>query len=215
MSPARKKKTTKKSTSRKSTPRKGGKKKTTKKKAKKKAAKKKTTKKKAKKKAAKKKTTKKKATTQKKAAAKKKSERKAAKKKTTKKGKKKAAAEPEPAPPPKPKEPGKLVVARGKLVSKLGVRWSCWACQAVFYDLNQPQAVCPKCGQNQAQRPHAEIPEKKPPKRDSMRALRVLDDDDSATTTNDADTDPVEMDLELGTDEKLLDETEEDDSDDD
>jgi hypothetical protein len=200
-SAARKKKTTtKKSSARKKT---AAKKKA---KATKKTAKKKATK------ATKKKAAKKKAKATKKTAKKaaKKTAKKAAKK-TAKKVAKKAKQAEKPAQPAKPPKPGNLVVARGKQVSKLGDRWTCWACNAVFYDLNRPEAVCPKCGQDQAKKPVPEEKEKKPARRDSMRALRVLDDDDGPPA--DEDTDGVEMDLELGTDEKLLEQTDTDDED--
>lgn len=31
----------------------------------------------------------------------------------------------------------------------LGKKHTCYSCQAKFYDLGKPQAVCPKCGANQ------------------------------------------------------------------
>ena len=174
------------------------------------AAKKKTTKKTAARKApARKAAVKKKATAKKpaakKAQAKKATKKKATAKKATKKkaGKKKKVEEPAPV---RPKNPGKLVVARGKQVSKLGDRWTCWGCEAVFYDLNQPKPTCPKCGQDQTAKQGSgseKKKKKKPSRRDSMRALRILDDDDGPPAAE-ADSGTVEMDLEAGSQEKLL-----------
>jgi hypothetical protein len=154
----------------------------------------------------------KKKTTASKAAAKKKTtaSKAAAKKKTTaskaaakKKTGKKTAAEAKPAPPPKP---GALVVARGKLASKLGVRWVCYACGAVFYDLNKPRPICPKCQADQSTAPkESRKDDSPPPKRDTMRALRVLDEEDAPVRDDDSDAETLELDLELGTDERLLD----------
>lgn len=31
----------------------------------------------------------------------------------------------------------------------LGKKHTCYSCQAKFYDLGKPQAICPKCGANQ------------------------------------------------------------------
>jgi len=130
--------------------------------------------------------------------------KKAAAKKPARRGAKKPA---EPAKKPaRPVKPGKVVVARGKQVSKLGDRWTCWACGAVFYDLNKSEAICPKCDQDQSVKPHGEEKEKRPAKRDSMRALRVLDDDD--TPAKDDQSGAVDMNIELGTDEKLLEQAE-------
>lgn len=211
MSPARKsaskKKPTKKSTARK--------KPAAKKKApakKKTAAKKSTAKKAGAKKATAKKSTAKKATakkaTAKKAAPKKATKKKAATKKATaKKGKEKAEA---PAKPAKPLKPGQLVVARGKRLSKLGIRWTCWSCGAVFYDLNKPEAICPKCDTDQTAAPkEAKSDEPKKPKRDSLRALRVLDDDDATREDNTPENQSMDLDLEIGAGDKLLDQAEE------
>jgi hypothetical protein len=119
-------------------------------------------------------------------------------------GKKKAKDEALP-----PARPGPLVVARGKLVSKLGVRWSCWACGSVFYDLNKPKPHCPKCGADPRNRPESERSEEPVRKRDTIRALRVLDDEEVAAVPDDDTGEELDLDLELGADEKLLDEAEE------
>ena len=35
----------------------------------------------------------------------------------------------------------------------LGKRYSCYKCMGKFYDLNRPEAICPKCGADQAENP--------------------------------------------------------------
>lgn len=37
----------------------------------------------------------------------------------------------------------------------LGKKWTCFHCRTKFYDLNR-EAICPKCGQNQMNRPAIE-----------------------------------------------------------
>ncbi len=214
MSPAKKtaakKKTTKKSAARKKT---AAKKKTAKKKVTKKAAKKPAAKKATKKAAAKKATAKK--APAKKAAAKKKATKK--KRLTKKQAEALAKAEREAArAAAKPVKPGKLVVAGGKRLNKLGIRWTCWSCNAVFYDLNKPDPICPKCDTDQTAAPKESKSDDKPaPKRDSLRALRVLDDDDATREVSSNDSESMELDLELGTNEKLLEKADSGDSDED
>lgn len=110
---------------------------------------------------------------------------------------------------PPPAKPGALVVARGKLVSKLGVRWACWSCGSVFYDLNKPKPHCPKCGADPRHRPESDRSDEPPRKRDTIRALRVLDDEEVAAVPEEEAGEELDLDLELGADEKLLDEAEE------
>jgi len=126
-------------------------------------------------------------------------------------GKKKKAEPAKPAPPPKP---GALVVARDKLKPKLGVRWTCWSCGLVFYDLNRPAPVCPRCQADARKRPESERGDEPVRKRDTIRALRVLDEEEAAVPEEDAG-EEMDLDLELGADEKLLDEAEEPEADED
>ena len=35
------------------------------------------------------------------------------------------------------------------MAKDLGKKHTCYSCQAKFYDLGKPQAICPKCGANQ------------------------------------------------------------------
>jgi hypothetical protein len=38
-------------------------------------------------------------------------------------------------------------------MANLGKKWTCFGCGAKFYDLSQPEALCPKCGANQKDAP--------------------------------------------------------------
>ena len=38
--------------------------------------------------------------------------------------------------------------------STFGTRWACYKCQVLFFDMKKPEAICPKCGANQADNPH-------------------------------------------------------------
>jgi len=181
--------------------------------AKKKVAKKKTAKKKvAKKKAVKKKVAKKKAV-KKKAVKKKVAKKKAVKKKATKKpaakgsakkavsaGKskpkaKKAArsAKPQPpSPPPADAHP------------KLGVKHTCFACEAKFYDLFRPEPLCPKCGTDQREAPKVAPAPKRAVKRKRGRkqAMAPLLDDDEEEAVFDQDN---RNDFNIGTSEAAFD----------
>jgi len=35
-------------------------------------------------------------------------------------------------------------------VNKLGKKYRCYKCGCKFYDLNKPKAICPRCGEDQA-----------------------------------------------------------------
>ena len=37
--------------------------------------------------------------------------------------------------------------------SQLGRRYSCFSCGCKFYDLNRPEAICPRCGKDQIDDP--------------------------------------------------------------
>ena len=41
-------------------------------------------------------------------------------------------------------------------IAKLGKRYRCYQCKTLFYDLNRDQAICPKCGADQANAPKPE-----------------------------------------------------------
>jgi uncharacterized protein (TIGR02300 family) len=44
--------------------------------------------------------------------------------------------------------------------AKLGTKWTCYSCQAKFYDMNKPDPHCPKCGADQRQSPAFEKPKR-------------------------------------------------------
>jgi uncharacterized protein (TIGR02300 family) len=44
---------------------------------------------------------------------------------------------------------------------KLGKKWTCFSCQAKFYDLNKEEPICPKCGADQRASPVVEKPARK------------------------------------------------------
>jgi hypothetical protein len=169
-----------------------------------KTAKKKVTKKAARKKRTTKKTTRKKAT-RKKAAGKKKTAKKTARKKAAgkktkaKKAPKKPAAKPKvtakAASAGKKKASGKTVTPKAKKARKkprppakppadahpkLGVKHTCFACEAKFYDLFRPEPLCPKCGADQRETPKITAPKKRPakPRRRRSRSMAPLYDDE-------------------------------------
>ena len=37
--------------------------------------------------------------------------------------------------------------------ARLGRRYTCFSCGCKFYDLNRPEALCPKCGADQKENP--------------------------------------------------------------
>lgn len=78
-------------------------------------------------------------------------------------------------------KPRKPVVPSGPRHPKLGFRWSCYGCDAKFYDLGKDEPLCPKCGADQRDRP---ADEPRPPSSDSARPrvvrpmAQLLDDDE-------------------------------------
>lgn len=59
----------------------------------------------------------------------------------------------------------------------LGTKYTCFKCEAKFYDLKRPAPLCPKCGADQRDKPAvAEKPAKKKT-RATEPASRELDDD--------------------------------------
>ncbi|MFC0388286.1 TIGR02300 family protein [Muricoccus vinaceus] len=75
--------------------------------------------------------------------------------------------------------------------AELGLKRTCVACGARFYDLGRSPAVCPKCGTEQpaeqprAKRVAAPLPEEKPRKR--AAAVEGADTDDVEVEDTDAD----------------------------
>lgn len=60
----------------------------------------------------------------------------------------------------------------------LGKKYTCFKCKTKFYDLNKPEAICPKCGADQRDDPNPEpqepvIPKyKRPAASESPRAAK-------------------------------------------
>ena len=48
-------------------------------------------------------------------------------------------------------------------MSKFGKKFTCWKCSTKFYDLNKPNAKCPKCGANPEDDPNKGLPVAPPP----------------------------------------------------
>ncbi|MFC7738591.1 TIGR02300 family protein [Roseomonas sp. GCM10028921] len=91
-------------------------------------------------------------------------------------------------------------------LAELGLKRTCVACGARFYDLTKNPAVCPKCGTEQpaeqprARRAAAPLPEEKVRKRPA--AVEGADTDDVEVDDTDADvaedTDDLDEDEDLG-----------------
>jgi hypothetical protein len=124
--------------------------------------------------------------------------------------KKEKAAAPPPAPEPRKKAPAKKArPARSKPTgpgptvessdrrSRLGAKWVCYSCASKFYDLNQPEPRCPKCGADQRNRPKDSAPPTPPPppRVREPRPLALLDDDDAATRDTALTEDDLDLDI--------------------
>lgn len=74
---------------------------------------------------------------------------------------------------------------------KLGYKWGCFSCGAKFYDLDKPEPVCPKCGEDQRDRPlNAPVSAPPPVRKAPVRPMApLLDDDEEAAATVADDTD--------------------------
>lgn len=56
-------------------------------------------------------------------------------------------------------------------MAKLGKKYTCFKCETKFYDFEKPEAVCPKCGQNQKNAPARPKAAKKD------KAVHLIEDD--------------------------------------
>ena len=81
--------------------------------------------------------------------------------------------------------------------AKLGTKYVCYSCGARFYDLNQPEPLCPKCGTDQRTKPKdspaSSSPPPVPPKRPPPRPMPGLLDEEEEVVPFEED-----MDLDLG-----------------
>ncbi|MHA7837322.1 MAG: FYDLN acid domain-containing protein [bacterium] len=65
---------------------------------------------------------------------------------------------------------------------KLGYKWSCFSCQAKFYDLGKEEPICPKCGADQRDRPPEEPrTQVETPKPKVVRPMAQLLDEEEPT----------------------------------
>lgn len=73
---------------------------------------------------------------------------------------------------------------------ELGTKHECFSCGAKFYDFGKPQAICPKCGANQADgkaaSPAVESAARKR-RRETAAARRAEEDDDKPSAVVDPD----------------------------
>ena len=85
---------------------------------------------------------------------------------------------------------------------ELGTKHECFSCGAKFYDFGRPQAICPKCGANQADgkaaSPAADSAAKKR-RRETISRRESHDEDDDAPA-------PVSDDIALDESEDLTEE---------
>jgi hypothetical protein len=44
------------------------------------------------------------------------------------------------------------------VMSKFGKKFTCWSCATKLYDMNKPNAKCPKCGADPADDPKKDLP---------------------------------------------------------
>lgn len=65
-------------------------------------------------------------------------------------------------------------------MSRFGTKHTCYGCGTKFYDLNKPEAICPKCGANQKDAPEVEpMPIEAPAIRPRPVVEEPPDEDDS------------------------------------
>jgi hypothetical protein len=104
-------------------------------------------------------------------------------------------------------KPPALTGTPSPLQSKRGTKWSCYGCGVKFYDLNQPEPLCPRCGADQREKP-ADAPKPPPPpatKREPRSLAPYLDDDDAATRNESLNSDDLELDLGGVSDDETVD----------
>jgi hypothetical protein len=79
-------------------------------------------------------------------------------------------------------------------MSKFGKKFTCWKCSTKFYDLNKPQAKCPKCGANPEDDPNKGIIVAAPPAAADEFADEVEEVPEEVTEDEDLDDEPAEED---------------------
>jgi hypothetical protein len=104
-------------------------------------------------------------------------------------------------------------------MSRFGKKFTCYKCGSKFYDLNRPEAVCPKCGANQGDAPTTKsaftpiaASEDAEEEETRRRPAESLYDDDTIDVDDDLDLDDEEIDIGGdGDDVEDVDEEEEED----
>lgn len=94
-------------------------------------------------------------------------------------------------------------------MSKFGNKYTCFSCGAKFYDLHKPEALCPKCGADQAGAPPPKPTATKTKSIEVVRPpVRVDEDDDSfddddeiAVDDDEIEIDDADIDLDADDDE--------------
>lgn len=90
---------------------------------------------------------------------------------------------------------------------KLGTKYTCFSCGTKFYDLGKSDSVCPKCGANQKDAAHSDLPAVSAASRRRRKAdvVKPIDVDEVETPDIDADEEVVPDGIEgadLGEDEE-------------
>ena len=84
--------------------------------------------------------------------------------------------------------------------TKLGQKWTCYSCQAKFYDMQKPEPLCPKCGADQRQSPAFEKPKRTRGKKAAAAPApkKVVKPPPPVEETEDLDTpiDPEDLEIE-------------------
>ncbi len=77
--------------------------------------------------------------------------------------------------------------------AKWGKRYTCFKCDTRFYDLNKPDAVCPKCEANQSKAPQKGVlSAAAKARRKLMPVEESSEEDDTKAETDRLDIDPLE-----------------------
>jgi uncharacterized protein (TIGR02300 family) len=87
---------------------------------------------------------------------------------------------------------------------RLGNKFTCFSCGAKFYDLNRPEPLCPKCGEDQRKAPkapprgRAQAPAEAKPSRQTDRRMAPLLDEDEEVVVSAVEEKEEELDIGLG-----------------
>jgi uncharacterized protein (TIGR02300 family) len=62
------------------------------------------------------------------------------------------------------------------MAKDLGTKFTCYNCEAKFYDMKKPAPICPKCGADQREMPATKTPERK---RAAASKLEAVEEEDT------------------------------------